>query len=242
MTKILGNWNPRLVNRLIRVFFCRIIVEKVFIESIFPPNLDHNIRTTRLLRVLSKLNEKQYKAFLSIVDRQVKAINAFTVFLDQCVKFNSGGQKGDAKVILDKVIDFLSGQLPEPKKAEAHLKKFVELKDGRLCKLIRAVMDPVLDFKLVAKHTREISGIISKHGGIQETLNIFLRRITLNVVNKNLLDVLLGLIKAGTSDMHKVAETLLKDISRIFPALFQTNTASFVAVINNPDSKTELGL
>lgn len=161
--------------------------------------------------------------------------------MEQCVKVNSGGQKDNVKLILDKVIEFLAAQLPEPKKAEAQLKKFVELRDGRLFKLIRAVMDPALDFKLVAKHTREISGIIGKHAGIQETLNIFLRRITLNVVNKNLLDVLLGMIKAGASDLHKVAEALLKDLSCIFPALYQTNTASFVAIINNPESKTELG-
>ena len=218
------------------------MVEKVLVENLFPPNSDNTIRTVRLLRVLSSLNEKQHNAFLTVLDRQVKTISTFSIFIDQCVKFNAtGSAKDEVKMILEKVIPFLCHQLPDPKKAESHLRKLAELRDGRLYKLMRAVMDPTVEFKNVLKHSKEICTILGKHAGLLETMTIFLRRISLCIINKNLMEVLLGMLKNGKGDLDKVAESFIKDISRIFPALYKNNIYLFVSIITNPESKSELG-
>ncbi|KAJ3329038.1 hypothetical protein HDU91_003949, partial [Kappamyces sp. JEL0680] len=218
------------------------MVEKVLVEQLMPPNIDHTLRTRRCLQILSSFNEKQQNAFNSILDRQVKTMGSFAIFIDYCIKFNVGGSaangqgggpaaKDDSLEVIPRVCAFLSARLPDPKKAEAQLLKFAELNNGRLFKLIRAVMDPVTDYKLVLKHNKEIASILSKTPPILEVMAVFLRRISLCLMNKDTMSVLLKMVQNATDPLDQFAETFFKDISRIFPALNKTQVDTYMDII-----------
>ena len=65
----------------------------------------------------------------------------------------------DVGVVLKKVISFLCckcginiAKLPDRVKAETQMMKFAEFNNGRVYKLLRLLMDPAVEYKMVIKH------------------------------------------------------------------------------------------
>jgi sister-chromatid-cohesion protein PDS5 len=211
-----------------------IVVEKTVLSSLIPPLPDHNARTVRMLKILCGLNEKQRNGFLSILTRQAAAIQTFTIFIDHCIIAGGNGddaRKQESEKIVKKVANFLVAKMPDRVKAYAHLMKIAELNNGRVFKLFRNIMNPAMDFKSIIKYTKELDSILSKHPGLLETIGVFLRRISLVLMNKDTMDVLLRKVRNGKDQLDKAAETLIKDISRIFPALYSSQIGTFKSII-----------
>jgi sister chromatid cohesion protein PDS5 len=216
-----------------------IVVEKTVLSDLIPPLPDHNARTVRMLRILCGLNEKQRNAFLSILTRQAAAIQTFTIFIDHCVIMGGNGdedRKIESEKIVKKVANFLVAKMPDRVKAYTHLMKIVELNNGRVFKLFRNIMNPAMDFKSILKYTKELDSILSKHSGLLETIGVFLRRISLVLMNKDTMDVLLRRVRNGKDQLDKAAEVLIKDISRIFPALYSSQIGTFKSIIITNES------
>ena len=72
------------------VLFVRILVEKALHEEILPPNPDDAARTDRLLNVMSLLNEKQWKGYVNVLERQVAVVKEVEIFVALCEKYNVG--------------------------------------------------------------------------------------------------------------------------------------------------------
>jgi sister-chromatid-cohesion protein PDS5 len=132
--------------------------------------------------------------------------------------------------------------LPDPKKGEVQLMKFAKLNNGRLYKLLKGVMDPLSDYQLVLKYNKEIQTRLAKQTTMMEILQIFIRRISLSLINRNIIDVLLLLVKEGHQSKDEgqtqvgiVAEQFIKDISKIFPALYKTQVECFLLIINKEE-------
>jgi sister-chromatid-cohesion protein PDS5 len=225
-----------------------VLMEKVFLESLVPPNPDHELRTMRLLQVISHLNERQMNVFKSILNRQAVTIQTFLIYIDQCVKFNGGvmdSNEAEITRVLQQITLFMSTKLPDPKKAETQLMKFAQMNDSRLYKLFRSIMDPSSDFKTVAKYNKEIVSRIGKQASLMDILSIFIRRISLSLINKDTLDVLLDLVKNGgrstdstTKDIALLAEQLIKDISKLFPALYKTQLEKLNEIILSNENES----
>jgi sister-chromatid-cohesion protein PDS5 len=172
---------------------------------------------------------------------------SFTIFVNYCLKYNGGGvclasltpqaaAKENSAEILPKIIEFLTAKLPDPKKAESQLLKFAEMNNGRLYKLVRAVMDPSVEYKAILKHNKEIVSILSKFPSILETVAIFLRRVSLCLMNKDTLSVLLQMVKNRKDPLDQTAEQFLKDITKIFPALSKTQVDTYNSIILGDNS------
>jgi hypothetical protein len=78
-------------------------------------------------------------------------------------------------------------------------------------------MDPSSDYQLVLKYSKEIASRIEKQTAMADILSIFIRRISLYLINKNIVEVLLSLIKNGRKsqtnsaiDLGTVAEQFMK--------------------------------
>jgi hypothetical protein len=100
-----------------------------------------------MLQILSCFNQKQRAGFFSILDRQVKTIHSFSLFIDQCIKAN-----GKSDETLDKIIQFICAKISDPKKAEAALKKIAAINEPRLYKIISGIMDHSNDIKTISKY------------------------------------------------------------------------------------------
>ena len=66
---------------------------------------------------------------------------------------------------------------------------------------------------------------------ISETLDVFIKRVSLRIMNKDTMDVLLRRVRYGSDALDKTAEALVKDVSKIFPQLFTTQIESFQSAI-----------
>ncbi|KAI8816533.1 armadillo-type protein [Fimicolochytrium jonesii] len=227
----------------------KVIVEKALFEQICPPTVDDALRSDRLLNVAVFWTNRQLKAFVNVLDRQAKMMQATAAYLDQCEKYNGGIMDDDTEhqqteTFLGHCITYLASRFPEPKKAASHLQKFAKANDGRLYKLLRGMMDLQSDYKQLVKNVKEVTKRLDQLGGaIMETFAILLRRISLTVVTKSTIPHLVEKIQQSrrnpndkqAQNLGRVAETLLKYISTVFPALYRSNIEQFTQLLQDSD-------
>jgi sister chromatid cohesion protein PDS5 len=228
-----------------------ILMEKVFLEYLVPPNPDHQLRTMRLLQVISHLNDRQMNVFKSIINRQSATIQTFHIFIEQSIKYNAGvmdQNEEEITTVLHQIITFMCQKLPDTKKSETQMLKFAQMNEARLYKLFRSIMDPTSDFKTVLKYNKEIASRLGKQTALMDILNIFIRRISLYLINKDTVEVLLSLVQKGsksvdttTKEIASLSEQLMKDISKLFPALYKTQLEKLTDIIRE-DSNEDYGL
>ncbi|TPX56174.1 hypothetical protein PhCBS80983_g04722 [Powellomyces hirtus] len=223
----------------------KVLVEKALYDQIFPPNTDDAMRTERLLNVVASWSEKQRKAFMNVLDRQAKTMEATAAFVDYCEKFNGGvmdtGSDETEKLLLQ-IITYIAARFPDPKKAQAQLQKFSKANDGRTYKLLRSIMDFQSEYKPLIKNIKELIKRLEQQTGVMETFTILLRRISLTIVAKSSISILIDKIQTSrrTKDetamrLGQTAEKLLKDISTVFPALYRSNLEQFKELLHSPD-------
>ncbi|KAI9100571.1 armadillo-type protein [Phlyctochytrium arcticum] len=224
----------------------RVFVEIALHDQILPTIVSDEARTIRLLNVVSNLTEKQHKAFVAVLDRQVKMVHATGVFLEQCEKYNGGiiDTEADEKVIewtLNKIMGYLASRFPDQKKAHAAFQKFAKINDNRVYKLLRQAIDPLADYKSIIKYVKEIIKRLGQHAGLMDTFGIYLRRICLTLVPKSSIPFLLKTVQTNrefneVAQRHATAaEQLLKDLSALFPAFFKTDIAKVVELLTSED-------
>lgn len=154
-------------------------VDESLTNKIFPLESDDNIRTNRLLYILSKLDSRQFASFNSFLDRQVKTMEKWTLFLNLCEIYNGGiilsfssqqnimKKYGNSNIdsplnkeVVDNLISALSNHicalLPEAKKAEQQLRKLISVNDSRIYKLFRMIMNPQYDYTGVLRCRTEL--------------------------------------------------------------------------------------
>ena len=66
----------------------RIEIERVLHDQIFPVITDDLQRTDRLIGIYATLNEKQRRAFKSVLDRQNMTMSNMKLYLEYCDKYN----------------------------------------------------------------------------------------------------------------------------------------------------------
>ncbi|KAI8912618.1 armadillo-type protein [Gorgonomyces haynaldii] len=215
-----------------------IMVEKALHEFILPPNLNDGVRTERLMEIVSVFSEKQYLAFLSVLQRQATTIKDFSYFIDQCQRYNGGIMDAESEEITDalnQIMDHLATKVPESRKPVQHLQKFAEINNSRLYQIIRNIMNPATDFKSILKYNKEIATRLEKHPQVYETLAVFLRRISLTLVPKESGSQLLELIERASAShdtkeilFGSTAERLVEDCAKLFPTFFRAEKEQLI--------------
>ncbi|KAJ3292814.1 hypothetical protein HDU76_007122, partial [Blyttiomyces sp. JEL0837] len=263
MTDLFG-WIP---GAIIEVLYLdesdlKIAVERALHEDIFPPSFDNESRTERLLRILANFNEKQYRGFVSVLDRQYHTIKPMLAFVECCEKWNGGivdDDDGTPEQRLNQVMQFLSQSFPDQKKAFTHLQKFAKNNENRIYKFLRTVMEDAVDYKTILKNNKEIMKRLEPHAGLPETFAVLLRRISLTLVGKSSIPSLLKAIQVykktetaslssesqvsstGESVFKKIlgqtAEKVLRDTATLFPKVYSTYMREFLDLLGSNEER-----
>ena len=108
--------------------------------------------------------------------------------------------------------------MPDSKRAQQALWKFVEWNDRSIYRLIKNMMDPSADYKYILKHFKEIIKRLSSHSSfMSDILTILLRRACVTLVGKNSIPLLLeyiAIMRHSTDtneiEMGRTAECIIK--------------------------------
>lgn len=146
----------------------------------------------------------------------------------------------ETKEILTRVIDHITCKLPDARKAAEKLWKFAEMNQGRIFSLFKIILDPQTDYKNVIKYNKEIKNRLEKYTGVLEIVSIFLRRISMTLVNKESMQTLIKYVQdARQGDIEgcrgETSERLLKDVSRLFPQLYKPQSKKLCELIMEGD-------
>lgn len=231
-----------------------IAVEKVVHEDLLPVNKDDTARTERMLKIVANLSERQFKAFLSLLDKQSHTIKNFKLYLDQCEEWNGGimdHDDGSTEKRLNLIIQFLSQKFPDSKKAAGHLMKLATNNENRVYKLFRNILNEASDYETILKNHRELVKRLEQHQGqgLMETFSVFLRRISLTIIGKSSMSPLIQAVQSFKRTEHgedkgefrsrtpeqATAEKLIKYLATSFPSIYRSHIREFIALLKSPD-------
>ncbi|RHZ63282.1 hypothetical protein Glove_330g114 [Diversispora epigaea] len=197
-------------------------VEKALHDEILSPSNDDSIRMERLLIVFESLDAKAKKGFFSLFQRQRDVINDMNAYLSLCERYKEDMANNDSENftnVLNQVVQRISDKLPDPLKSANHLSSFPKLYDSDVYKMIRDCMNPLSDWKTVKKSAEEVLKRIEQNSNSSlETFSILIRRISMAIINRDLVPLLVSKIKSSDSN---VAHELFQDISSRFPVIFK---------------------
>ncbi|RIA91799.1 armadillo-type protein [Glomus cerebriforme] len=221
-----------------------VCVEKAMHEEILTSNNGDSARMDRIIVVFGSLDSRAKKGFFSLFQRQREAINDMEAFLKLCEKYNddSNNNEDSEKLsnILNQVVDRISGKLPDPAKSKNHLSAFVKLQDTRVYKLIRDCMNPQSDYKTVRKSAKDVLKHIEQIAASSlETFSILIRRISLTIINRDLVPLLMNKIKSVDGEQQNahsiIAHELFTGISSRFPAIFRSHFEKLTTLLKEED-------
>ncbi|KAJ3216246.1 hypothetical protein HDU67_009756 [Dinochytrium kinnereticum] len=225
----------------------KISVEKALVEDIFPVNMDDFARTERLLKIVSALNEKQYPAFLSVLDRQAQTIKAVKAFVEHSEKWNSGimdTPDPSIETTINKLTQYLVARLPDPKKSSVHLLKFAKANENRTYKLLASILDEKADYKTILKCNKELYKRLEALG-VMETFSIILRRVSLTILGRSSIPCLLEAAREAKKvasetdnvkgEMRSTADTVIKDMASKLPGVFRSHMSELLNVLETND-------
>ncbi|CAG8667188.1 13334_t:CDS:10, partial [Cetraspora pellucida] len=112
--------------------------------------------------------------------------------------------------------------------------------DTRLYKLIRDCMDPQSDYKTVRQSAKDVLKRIEQIAPPSlETFSILIRRISLTIINKDLIPFLVTKLKSTHSELQSensiVAHELFKDISSRFPAILKPHIEQLIRALKEDE-------
>lgn len=249
----------------------RIMVEQAVHEHIFSPLQDANDRTQRLIHILAVLNDRQRKAFLSLVGKQAGAFQVMTLFMDHLNKYEEESDPSKVEPILEKIIMHVSATYPDQSKAQTCLQKYAKANDKKLNKLLQTILSSQTNYVMILKCAvrsddffairdvvlcldsilqREfLKRIEPQFGAVSlEVWSVFLRRISLTLVNADMILSLLNYLgkdnaklkpegdasepEAETNEyFRKVADSLMNDICKMMPFLFKSHISFFCDIV-----------
>ncbi|CAG8540479.1 13092_t:CDS:10, partial [Acaulospora colombiana] len=138
----------------------------------------------------------------------------------------------------------LQKKLPDPLKSANNLSSFPKLQDIRCCKMIRDCMNPLSNYRTVKKSAEEaLKRIGQKAASSLETFSILIRRISMTIINRDLIPSLLTKIKSTDSEQDSgsnVAHELFKDVSSRFPSIFKPHLDELIKSISENENENPL--
>ncbi|KAJ3074149.1 hypothetical protein HDU98_011998 [Podochytrium sp. JEL0797] len=232
-----------------------IVMERALHEDIFPYTQDDAQRTDRLLRVMGGLTERQYKAFLSMIDRQASMIKDFSLMIDLCEEWNGGildNDDGTVESKLNRLILHIASKFSDSKKAATALQKFAKNNENRTYKLFKGIMSETADFKTISKNGKEIIKRLEPHAGLPETFHMILRRVSLAILGKSSIPRLIEVAQSSSmrgnasvgdisianttvdnelARLAATAEGLIKKLASTFPGVYGSHLEEFLKLL-----------
>ncbi|KAI8599735.1 armadillo-type protein [Dissophora ornata] len=214
-------------------------VDHAVFTTLFPPHGSAARRTQRLVTTFAALDDKGRTGFLSVLRRSVDARYYMSVFL-QLLKNQEAlsSKKLDSEEFekkLGAVIKILCDRLPDPVKSSLLLHKYAQVRDAALLQSISDCMDSRLSLKEIRKAGKEaLSRIETISPSTLEVLTILIQRISLTLVNSEILSELIKNI-GESEEYREVSGELLRSISLIFPAIFKDHLVEITSLLRDPE-------
>ncbi|KAE9964063.1 hypothetical protein EG328_010836 [Venturia inaequalis] len=190
------------------------------------------IRTERILVLIRDLDERAKKVFFSIQTMQTNNAAFLEGFLKRCELYNGGVVEGDearVKQDLQKLIDYMTVKLPEPKRAAEDLWKFAKLHDRRSYQLMRFCTAVDSDYRKVKNSinelTKRIDDNIGKTATLSETITTIIYRASLLVYNKSHVPAIIEFSRTDEKGLGKAAHEVLMEISKNKSEVFKSHVA-----------------
>ncbi|RIB07171.1 armadillo-type protein, partial [Gigaspora rosea] len=213
-------------------------VEKALHEEILSNNED-SVRMDHILVIFGSLDAKAKKGFFSLFQRQrdLKNSNVHNELQDN----GTSEEVENLSNTLNQIVRRIADKLPDPLKSVNHLSTFPQNHDARVYKLIRDCMNPQSDYKTVRQSAKDALKRIEQIAPSSlETFSILIRRISLTIINKDLIPFLMTKIKSTDSELQSessiVAHEFFKDISSRFPAIFRPHLDKLIRALKEEDS------
>lgn len=195
-------------------------------ESVDPDSL----RVRRMLVLVHDLDAKSKTVFFGLQKRQSEMSKAIGRFLRLCEDFNGGTieAEDDEKKLedqLNKFIETLSKQFPEPAKVAADLWRFARAHDRRAYQLIKFAIGAEHDYKTMSKAIRELRKRLQDGGlsSVRETLDVILNVTALVAYNRSHIPAIMEHARSPEDPFVDTAQELLREISEKVPEVMKTH-------------------
>lgn len=191
-----------------------------------------SVRVKRLLMLVRDLDEKAKPVFFALQKRQAEISKFVTAFLKCCEDYNGGvaedfGEEKQLEEKLNRFIDSLARQQPDPSRFTSDLLKFAKAHDRRSYQLIRFAMGPEHDFKTMAKAIKEFHKRIrdgtSTNEAMLDSLNPLLYQCALVCYNRSHLSAIMEYARSQDVGLSDTAQELLREISEKVPEVMKSH-------------------
>lgn len=191
-----------------------------------------SIRVRRLLTLVRDLDDKSKPIFFGLQKRQADMAKAIESFLKCCVDYNGGvsedyTEEKQLEEKLNRIVDLLARQQPEPSKFSSDLHKFAKAHDRRNYQLIRFTMGPEHDFRTMTKAMKEFNKRIregtSTSEAMLDSLNPLLYQCALVCYNRSHLPAIIEYSRSQDAGFADTAQELLREISEKVPEVMKSH-------------------
>ncbi|KAK4057405.1 Sister chromatid cohesion protein pds5 [Microbotryomycetes sp. JL221] len=229
-----------------------------FLDYIVPipsnKDADDAVWVDRLLCVMKGLDQVHVQILFTLTRLAEKRPTMFEAFIHACEKNNGGVIEQDEKRIksnLDQIISHIAARSPDHTKTTMDLQKFAKANEKQLYKLLKTLMDPQSDLKMLLKTQREIiRRVTAISTSLVDTFKFFMRSATFWLVNRSSIPTLLKRLSTksnkvkGNNDSEveataSAAASLLQFVSKQLPIMYKSHVAELtVAIGGNEDERT----
>ncbi|KAF9584188.1 hypothetical protein BGW38_007287 [Lunasporangiospora selenospora] len=214
-------------------------VDYAVLTKVFPPHGNVTVRAQRLLTTFSLLDDRSRAGLLSLFVRCVEARSGMTALLrllDQRKSLPKDSEDEELNKKLDAIISHLSDRLPDPTASSVQLFKFVKLFDEQFERSITNCMDYTLTLKQIRKAGKEtLTRLENMSPATVETFSILIQRISMTVINKEVITSLVRSI-GQDSEYRQTSAELLKSIAFAFPAIFEDHLSEMMSLLHDRES------
>lgn len=221
-----------------------VLLERTLFEDIL--NLsqsDDELRTKRLLHVVSLADEKSRRAFFALVGpMQILYARYLAHFVKCCESHNGGVMEGSDSALHERLgscVKAIAHKMPDPSAAETALLLFAKRNDRRSYRLLAECVDSGNEYKSVRKYLKEcIKRAAQISPQVGETIEIILRRATYQVFNKSNVIPLNNICVGEHGEIADAARLVLVEMAATHPSMYKAHVQPMSKQITNDPSGT----
>lgn len=246
-------------------------IDIALFEKLVPFSEESLVRVSRLCRFYSALDDKSKAAFFAIVTRQKKFSDAVTKLTDLVIEYSKANsldgenkenefvpsqEKQQLNTKIEKINQWLVASMPQGINSYECLERFVQMRNGRLLKLMAKCVSPNTDFKSVKNSLKELLNKLGDAKAIKVdsekstvstadmvlTMKILLYRASNIFFNKTNTSELVKLSKSENGAFQQNAHELINRLSSIFPDVFKTQVKALADLIVIRKEESEVSL
>ncbi|TPX13785.1 uncharacterized protein E0L32_005729 [Thyridium curvatum] len=192
------------------------------------PSFDADaVRAERILLMVRDLDAEAKRAFFGFQGRQQSFASIIQTMIKVMEAYNGGVTEGNEAQILgnmQKTLDYLAQYFPDQPKFKSDLTKFAKANDRRNYQLIKYVVSPESDFKVMHRAIKElIKRLQGANAVILDTLIPLLYRSGYIIFNRSHIASILEYSKSDQSGLSAAAHEILNEMSSRNPEIFKTH-------------------